>query len=339
MAPTNRRIVLAERPQALPTEANFRLERVPVPDPGDGQVLLRTLVLSLDPYMRGRMSEGESYAPSVAVNAPMVGGTISRVVRSRASGFVAGDLVAAQGGWQDYSVEPTAGLRKLDPAAFPPSLAQGALGMPGLTAYVGLLDIGRPKAGETVVVSAASGAVGSAVGQIAKLKGCRAVGIAGGADKCAYVERELGFDACVDYRAADFKQRLRDAVPNGIDIYFENVGGPVGDACFALLNPFGRMPVCGVIANYNLTGLSDGPDRHAARLRLILIRRLEVRGFIVTDHWHRLDAFLAEAVPWVQSGQLKYREHWVDGLENAPRAFLGLFEGTNFGKLLVRVAE
>ena len=338
MSLANRRIVLASRPSGSPGVENFRLEQSAVPEPAEGEVLLRTLFLSLDPYMRGRMSDAESYATPVALGEPMVGGTVARVVRSRSPRFSEGDIVAANGGWQDYSVEPAAALRRLDPASYPPSLALGVLGMPGLTAYVGLLDIARPQPGETVVVSAASGAVGSAVGQMAKLKGARAIGIAGGAEKCAYVVEQLGFDACIDYRAEDFRARLKAAAPGGIDIYFENVGGAVGDACFALLNNFGRMPVCGTIASYNATAASTAPDRQAQRLRQILVRRQRIQGFIVMDHWDRLPAFLADAVPWVQQGGLKYREDVVEGLENAPSAFLRLFEGANFGKLLVRVA-
>lgn len=339
MSLVNRRIVLASRPQGSPGPENFRLEEAGAAEPGEGEVLLRTLFLSLDPYMRGRMSDADSYATPVGLGEPMVGGTVARVVRSGSPHFREGDIVAANGGWQDYSVEPAGAVRKLDASAYPPSLALGVLGMPGLTAFVGLLDIAKPKPGETVVVSAASGAVGSAVGQMAKLKGARAVGIAGGPDKCAYVVRELGFDACVDYRAEDFTQRLKAAVPDGIDIYFENVGGAVGDACFARLNNFGRMPVCGTIASYNATAGSTAPDRQAQRLRQILVRRQMIQGFIVMDHWGRLPAFLADAVGWVQQGRLKYREDIVDGLENAPAAFLRLFEGANYGKLLVKVAD
>ncbi|HYE51280.1 MAG TPA: NADP-dependent oxidoreductase [Azospirillaceae bacterium] len=334
----NRRIVLASRPVGAPTEENFRLEEAPVPAPGPGEMLLRTVWLSLDPYMRGRMSTAKSYAQPVEIGGVMVAGTVARVVESNADGFAPGDLVLSQSGWQEYAVAGPKAVQKLDPAAFPVSLALGTLGMPGMTAYVGLIDIGEPKEGETVVVSAASGAVGSVVGQLAKARGCRAVGIAGGKAKCDYVTGELGFDACVDYRAPDFKARLREACPAGIDVYFENVGGEVGDACFELLNPFARVPVCGRIANYNDTALPDGPDRLPALMGQVLVRRLKIQGFIVTERWNRYPDFIREVGALVREGRLRYREDVVDGLENAPRAFLGLLQGKNFGKLLVRVS-
>ncbi|MFL5146542.1 MAG: NADP-dependent oxidoreductase, partial [Microvirga sp.] len=249
----NRRIVLASRPVGEPKPTDFRLESAPVPEPGPGQVLLRTLWLSLDPYMRGRMSDAKSYAKPVGIGEVMTGGIVGEVVRSNDPKFAPGDLALGMGGWQEYAVLAGKELRKVDPAATPPSTALGVLGMPGMTAYTGLLNIGQPKPGETVVVAAATGPVGSLVGQIAKLKGCRAVGIAGGADKCRALIEEFGFDAAVDHRAPDFPEKLKAACPKGIDVYFENVGGAVWDAVFPLLNDFARIPVCGLIANYNMT--------------------------------------------------------------------------------------
>ena len=259
--PINHRIVLNSRPVGAPTLDNFRLEEAPIAAPATGEVLLRTLFLSLDPYMRGRMSDGPSYAAPVALGEVMVGSTISRVEASQHPDFKAGDLVLGQSGWQSLALSNGKALSKLDTAMTQPSLALGVLGMPGFTAYMGLLDIGQPQAGETVVVAAASGAVGSVVGQIAKLKGCRVVGIAGGAEKCRYVVSELGFDACIDHRSPDLKQQLAAACPKGIDVYFENVGGAVFDAVLPLLNTRARIPVCGLIANYNDTALPPGPDR------------------------------------------------------------------------------
>ena len=254
---TNTRIVLASRPQGRPKPDDFRIESVAVAEPGEGELLLQILYLSLDPYMRGRMNAAKSYAKPVEIDGVMEGGTVARVVRSRNAGFAEGDIVLSHSGWQGFALSDGVGLRKLDPAAAPLTTALGVLGMPGFTAYAGLLTIGQPKAGETVVVAAASGAVGSAVGQIARIKGARAVGIAGGADKCAFVRQELGFDAVVDHRAENFAEQLKAACPDGIDIYFENVGGPVWDAVFPLLNEFARVPVCGLIAQYNTIATSN----------------------------------------------------------------------------------
>lgn len=329
----NRQILLRSRPEGAPGLDNFELAQSPVPEPGDGEVLMRTRYLSLDPYMRGRMSAAKSYAKPVEVGEPMVGGTVGEIVASRNAKFAAGDIVMGYGGWQDYALSNGAGLRTLDPAAAPVTTALGVLGMPGMTAYVGLLEIGRPRPGETVVVAAASGAVGSVVGQIAKIKGCRAVGIAGGPDKCRYVVQELGFDACVDHRAADFARELKAVCPAGIDVYFENVGGAVQQAVWPLLNDFARIPVCGLIAQYNAATPMPGPDMFS-----VLRKRLTLRGFIVSDFAARQADFLREAGEWARSGRLKYREDVVEGLENAPAAFLGLLQGKNFGKLLVKVA-
>jgi NADPH-dependent curcumin reductase len=333
----NRRIVLASRPAGEPQPTDFRLESAPVPEPQAGQVLLKTVWLSLDPYMRGRMSTAKSYAKPVEIGEVMVGGTVSEVVASRHPDFRVGDVVGGNGGWQEYTVSDGAGLRKLDPAIAPVSTALGVLGMPGMTAYTGLLTIGQPKPGETLVVAAASGPVGSAVGQIAKIKGCRAVGIAGGPDKCRYVLDELGFDAAIDHRSADMADRLKEACPNGIDIYFENVGGAVWDAVFPLLNPFSRIPVCGLVAQYNATGAPEGPDRSAALMRAILTKRLTLRGFIVGDFAAQAPDFARDVSTWVREGRIKYREDVVDGLELAPEAFIGMLKGRNFGKLLVRI--
>ncbi|EKV29222.1 Putative oxidoreductase YncB [Caenispirillum salinarum AK4] len=340
MTVKNRRIVLASRPQGAPTHENFRLEEVDVPSPGPGEMLLRTLWLSLDPYMRGRMSDAPSYTPPVEVDAVMCGGTVCRVEESNLDGFTAGDLVLAYTGWQDYAVSDSTMVQKLDRDMARPSYALGVLGMPGFTAYTGLLDIGRPQPGETVAVAAATGAVGSVVGQIAKMKGCRVIGIAGGAEKCRYATETLGFDACVDHRAKDFAKTLKDTAGEaGIDVYFENVGGKVLDAILPCLNTGARIPLCGLIANYNLTGLPEGPDRTPIFLRNVLVKRLKVQGFIIFDYQPRYPEFLKEMTPWVASGDITYREDVAEGLESAPEAFMGLLEGRNFGKLVVKVAD
>ncbi len=334
----NRRIVLASRPAGKPTPDNFRLEETAVPTPSDGQVLLGIRYLSLDPYMRGRMSAARSYAKPVDVGAVMEGGTVGQVLASRHPDYAAGDLVLSHSGWQTHAVAEGSTLRKLDPAAAPVSTALGVLGMPGFTAYAGLLTIGRPKPGETVVVAAASGPVGSAVGQIARIHGARAVGIAGGVDKCAFV-RELGFDAAVDHRAPDFAAQLAAACPKGIDVYFENVGGAVWDAVFPLLNEFARIPVCGLIAQYNATGDFPGPDRLPVVMRDVLSKSLTLRGFIQREFADQRPAFYREMAGWIAQGRLRYREDIVTGLENAPQAFIGLLEGRNFGKLVIEVAK
>lgn len=336
----NRRIVLAARPQGAPTPQDFRIEETPVPTPGEGQVLLRTLYLSLDPYMRNLMDEiGPGYAPSVPVGEPMVGGTINRVVASSHPRFRTSDLVLGNAGWQDYALSDGQDLLPLGDMERP-SLALGGLGMPAFTAYVGLLDIGQPKPGETVVVAAATGAVGSVVGQIARLKGARVVGIAGGPDKCRYAVEELGFDACIDRRDPQLVERLATACPDGIDVYFENVGGAVFDAVLPLLNIGARVPVCGFIAHYNDDAPPSGPNRLPQVMATLLQKRIRMQGFIILDHYaDRFDAFRREMSEWVNAGKVKPREDMVDGLENAPTAFMGLLEGRNFGKLVVRVAD
>ena len=328
-----RQILLRRRPAGRPSPDDFELVETPNPDVADGEVLRRTIYLSLDPYMRGRMSDAPSYATSIAIGQPIVGHTVSQVVASNNPAFQVGDIVAGYDGWRDHAVSNGTELRTLNPVAPPISTAVGVLGMPGMTAYVGLLDIGQPRAGETVVVSAAAGAVGSIVGQIAKIKGCRAVGVAGSAEKCAYVVDELGFDSCVNYKAADFPAQLTAACPRGIDIYFENVGGAVFLAVLKLLNQNARIPLCGLISDYNATEPARGPN-----LRPLLVKRAMIKGFIVWDHRDRTADFLRDCTTWLFEGRLKYREDIVDGLENAPTAFLKLFDGTNFGKLIVRVS-
>jgi NADPH-dependent curcumin reductase CurA len=330
----NRQIVLKKRPVGMPTPADFALEDGPIPEPADGEVLTRTLWLSLDPYMRGRISDAPSYASPVAVGGVMVGGTVGAVVSSRDPAFSPGEIVLGSGGWRQYAALPGRSLRKLDPALAPVSSALGVLGMPSMTAYVGLLDLGRPREGETVVVSAASGAVGSVVGQIGKIKGCRAVGVAGGPEKCRYVVETLGLDACVDHRAPGLGDALARACPNGVDVYFENVGGAVQEAIWPLLNMFARVPVCGLIAQYNDASPRPGPSMWS-----VLRKRLDVRGFIVSDHADRFKDFQRDMSGWVRQGRVKYREDVVEGLERAPDAFIGLLQGRNFGKLIVRVAS
>jgi len=331
-AVVNRRVILKSRPVGAPKPSDFEITEAPVPAPKEGEMLCRTIYLSLDPYMRGRISGVKSYARGVDPGELMVGGTVSEVVESQHRDFKPGDLVQGYDGWQTHAISSGAGVRTLDPAQVPISTALGVLGMPGMTAYVGLLDIGQPKSGETVVVSAASGAVGAVVGQLAKLHGCRAVGIAGSDDKCDYVVDELGFDACVNYKTEALVPVLSAACPKGIDVYFENVGGTVTEAVMQLLNPFARIPLCGLISMYNATSPSPGPS-----WRALLTNRVLVKGFIVSDHLDRMPAFLEECTRWVREGRLKFREDIVDGLDSAPRAFIGLLEGQNFGKMLVRV--
>src|SRR5882724_5151652 len=329
----NRQIVLRRRPVGMPKPADFDLVEAPRPAPKDGEVLTRTIYLSLDPYMRGRISGAKSYAASVELGQVIVGATVGEVLESKHPGLAKGDIVQGYAGWQSHAVAAGGAVRTLDPKQAPISTALGVLGMPGMTAYVGLLDIGQPKPGETVVVSAASGAVGAVVGQLAKLQGCRAVGVAGSKDKCEYVVNELGFDACVNYKTDALVPALSAACPKGIDVYFENVGGEVTEAVVQLLNPFSRIPLCGLISMYNATSPAPGPS-----WRALLTNRVLVQGFIVSNHLDRMPAFLADCTTWVREGRLKFREDIVDGLDNAPAAFIGLLEGKNFGKMLVRVA-
>ena len=334
---TAQRIVLAARPVGEPKPENFRLEDVAAPSPGPGQMLLRTIWLSLDPYMRGRMSDAASYAAPVQIDHVMEGATVSEVAVSNHPDFKAGDVVLSRVGWQTHAVSDGKGLRKIDAKAAPMSTALGVLGMPGFTAYTGLLDIGKPQPGETVVVAAASGAVGSAVGQIAKIKGARAIGIAGGAEKCKYVKDVLGFDDCLDHRDPAMAAKLAAACPKGIDVYFENVGGKVFEAVLPLFNPFARIPVCGLISQYNAFEEEKGGKAMSFLMRNVLTKRLAIRGFIVSDFAARYNDFSADMTTWFGEGRMKHRETIAEGLANAPRAFMGMLRGENFGKQLVRI--
>jgi len=331
-------IRLAARPHGEPDASTFETVTVDLPDLEEGQVLLRTVYLSLDPYMRGRMSKAKSYAAPLEIGDVIVGGTVCEVEESRNADVPAGSMVLAYTGWQTHAVSDGRGLRVLDPSV-PVSTALGVLGMPGFTAYGGLLEIGRPQEGETVVVAAATGPVGSAVGQIAKVKGARAVGMAGGPDKCRALVEEFGFDAAVDHRSPTFRDDLAAACQNGIDVYFENVGGAVLEAVVPLLNKYARVPVCGLVSGYNATELPEGPDRWGWFMSQVLTRSLTVRGFIQDEfvRSHGRD-FLRDMTTWVADGDVRYREDVVEGLENAPEAFVGMLRGRNFGKQLVKVS-
>ena len=342
----NRKTLLNSRPEGKPTLDDFRLETSDMPHADAGQVLLRNVYLSLDPYMRGRMSDAVSYAAPIAIGEVMGGGTIARVESSSHANFKAGDWVLGMGGWQDYWISDGTALSKLDANMTQPSLYLGVLGMPGFTAYMGLLDIGQPKAGETVVVAAATGAVGAVVGQIAKLKGCRVVGLVGSAKKCRYAVEELGFDACIDHHSANLSQALFAACPKGIDIYFESVGGTIFDAVLPVLNSGARIPLCGLIANYNDAAQGaafdhpDRPDRLAGLMRTLLSKRIKLQGFIIfEDYAPRFGEFSSQMAAWLKDGKIKVREDIQVGLELAPQAFIGLLEGQNFGKLVIRVGE
>ena len=338
-ADINRRIVLAERPVGMPDENTLRLEEARVAQAGAGQMLLRTLWLSLDPYMRGRMNDAKSYAQPVQIGEVMTGQVVAEVVTSDLAGFASGDKVLAMSGWQDYALSDGSGVMHLGPAPENPSWALGILGMPGYTAYAGLLKIGEPKKGETVVVAAAAGPVGATVGQIAKRLGCRVVGIAGGAEKCAHVTGTLGFDACIDHRADDFARQLAAACPDGIDVYFENVGGKVLYAVLPLLNPFARVPVCGVVSWYNLPGLPEGRDHGPQILSTILRMKVKMQGFIIYDSFpaSAYDDFARDMRQWLAEGTMQYREQVAEGLESAPAALNDVLEGRNFGKMVVKV--
>jgi len=332
----NRQVRLAARPVGMPKESDFALAEEPVPEPGPGQALVRVLYLSLDPYMRGRMSAAKSYAPPVAIGGVMTGGAVGEVVRSEAKGLEPGDLVEGMFGWQAYALCRRSEARVLPASAHPPSYALGILGMPGATAYFGLLEVGRPRPGDTVVVSAASGAVGAAVGQIAKIGGCRVVGTVGTDEKAAWVVDELGFDAAINYRSAnDIGAALDEACPAGIDVYFDNVGGPMTDAAMERLAFKARVVVCGCIHHYNLTEPYLGPSH----LRHILVNRARIEGFLVFDWLPRYPEAFARLAAWLDEGRMSYREHVLEGLENAPQGLGMLFEGRNFGKLVVKVAE
>ncbi|MEZ8704799.1 NADP-dependent oxidoreductase [Vibrio alginolyticus] len=338
---TNRRIVLASRPHGAPTQENFRLEEVTKPTPREGEMLLRTVYLSLDPYMRGRMSDAESYADPVAIDDVMVGGTVCQVETSNHPDYEAGEWVLAYTvGWQDYAISTGEMVIKLGKEPQNPSYALGVAGMPGFTAYMGLLDIGQPKPGETIVVAAATGPVGATVGQIGKIKGCRVVGIAGGEEKCRYAKEVLGFDECIDHKAEDFAEQLKNACDKGIDVYFENVGGKVFEAVMPLLNTNARIPLCGLISQYNSTELPEGTDHLPLLMGKLLTKRIKVQGFIIFDDYgHRYGEFAQDINQWLAEGKIQYREHLVQGLDNAPEAFIGLLEGKNFGKLVVQIND
>ena len=328
----NMQVLLASRPVGWVAEENFRIVNTPIPTPAEGQILVRNHYLSLDPYMRGRMNDTKSYAAKQELDQVMVGETVGEVIESSNPRFKAGDIVAGPYGWQQYGCSDGSGVNKVDVSRVPMSAYLGVIGMPGVTAWVGLLDICQPKAGETVVVSAASGAVGSAVGQIAKLKGCRAVGIAGGKEKCGYVVNELGFDACVDYKAGRLNQDLKAATPAGADCYFENVGGEILDAVLRRMNAFSRIAVCGLVSQYNAI-----EPYGVKTFQAILTNRIKVQGFIVSDRKDLRPQAISDLAGWVASGKLKYRETVAQGLENAPKAFIGLLQGRNFGKQLVKL--
>jgi len=331
---THRRVVLVRRPPGEPAESDFRVEEVPMPEPKHGEVLVKVAYLSLDPYQRGRMRDAASYASPVGLGEVMTGGIVGEVVKSNNPRFATGDIVEDRLGWQEYAIGGAATMRKVDPALAPISTANGVLGMPGMTAYFGLLEVGQPKPGETIVVSAASGAVGQVVGQIGKIMGCRVVGVAGGAKKCAFVKDELGFDACVDYKAGnDLDAALRAACPNGIDIYFDNVGGEVSDAVLRNINFCVRVALCGSISQYNATTPPMGPRL----LGTFVGKRVRAQGFIVTDFAGKYEPAMRQMGEWIRSGRLKYREDVVEGIDKAPRAFIGLLRGENFGKMLVKM--
>jgi NADPH-dependent curcumin reductase CurA len=332
----NRQIVLASRPDGEASEENFKLVEAEISRPTPGQMLVRTIYLSLDPYMRGRMNAGPSYAAPVGVNEVMPGQSVCEVIESNIPDFRPGDIILAETGWQDYSLTGAERVQKIDPSIVPSSYSLGVLGMPGLTAYTGLLNIGKPQPGETIVVAAASGAVGSIVGQLGKIKGCRVVGIAGGQEKCSFVKEELGFDTCLDHRQPELNERLKAACPDGIDIYFENVGGAVFDTVLPLLNAFARIPVCGLIAHYNDKELPLGPNRVPLLMRAILAKRLTFRGFIYLDYSSQVPEFLREMQIWLRDGRIKYREDITDGLQHAPRELIRLLKGENFGKKIIR---
>ncbi len=337
MSTMNRQILLAARPAGFPKDSDFKLVESPVPTPGDGQILVRSIYLSVDPYMRGRMNDVKSYAPPVQIDEVMGGGVVAKVVQSNNPVFKEGDIVEGMFGWQDYAVSDGQGVRKIDPALAPISTALGVLGMPGLTAYFGLLEIGNPQPGETVVVSGAAGAVGSLVGQIAKIKGCRAVGIAGGDDKIAYLTDELGLDAAFNYKTeSDYYRKLSELCPRGIDVYFDNVGGAITDAVFRLINTKARISICGQISQYNLEKPEMGPR---LILTMLLVRQARAEGFLVFQFANKYPEGLKQIAKWLKEGKLKYKEDIEQGIENTPAAFMAMLKGRNVGKQLVKVSE
>jgi NADPH-dependent curcumin reductase CurA len=337
---SNRRIVLASRPQGAPSAETFRTEELPVPEPDEGQFLIRTVYLSLDPYMRGRMNDSKSYAEPVGLGEVMVGGTVGRVASSRHPDFKQDDWVLSYSGWQDYALSDGTGITPLGKSPENPSYALGIMGMPGFTAYMGLLDIGKPQPGETIVVAAATGPVGATVGQIGKLKGCRVVGISSGVEKCRHAREMLGFDDCLDRHNPAFADALQQACPTGIDVYFESVGGAVFDAVMPLLNTAARIPVCGLISQYNATQLPAGPDRLSLLMGTILVKRLTVKGFIIFDDYAaHYPVFAKEMGQWLADKKMHYREQLVDGLDHAPQALNDLLDGKTFGKVVIRLGN
>ena len=338
MSTTSRQFTLASRPHGAPTNENFELKNVELPSLKDGEVLLRTIYLSLDPYMRGRMSDAKSYADPVEIGDVMVGATVCQVESSKNDKFSEGEWVLAYTGWQTYAISNGEGLMSLGKEPTNPSYALGIMGMPGFTAYMGLLDIGAPKAGETVVVAAATGPVGATVGQIAKIKGCKVVGVDGGSEKCAHAVEKLGFDACIDHKADDFAEQLEKACDQGIDVYYENVGGKVFDAVLPLLNTSARVPICGLVSQYNATSLPEGPDRLGMLMGQLLTKRIKMQGFIIFDDYgDRYDEFAQDMQKWLQDGKIQYREHLVEGIENTISAFNDMISGKKFGKTVVKI--
>jgi NADPH-dependent curcumin reductase CurA len=333
--PINRQIILASRPKGMPKLSDFILLEASIPVPQEGELLIRTLYISVDPYLRGRMNEGPSYIPAFQLNKPPSSGVIGEVVESKCAGFKAGDLVQGLLEWADYCVTDGKNLEKIDPTFAPITTALGILGMPGLTAYFGLLDIGQPKQGETVVVSGAAGAVGITAGQIAKIKGCRVVGIVGNDTKADYIKQELGFDEAINYHHANYADELRKACPKGVDIYFDNVGGTITDNVLKLINKHARIVLCGQISMYNLEEADTGPRNYM----LLLAKSALLKGFIVFDYSERYPEGIKQMAQWLKEGKIKYRENIVEGLENLPKALLGLFRGENIGKQLVKVSD
>jgi len=332
----NRQFVLASRPAGLPEESNFKMIETPIPELKDGEFLARAMYLSVDPYMRGRISQAKSYAAGVEIGGVMVASGVARVVDSKNENFAAGDIVDVYMGWQEYVVSSGRGVRKLDPAVAPVTTALGVLGATGLTAYFGLLDVCHPKPGETVVVSGAAGAVGSIVGQIANIKGCRTVGIAGGDDKVDWIQKECGYDAAFNYKTTDnYGAKLKELCPKGVDIYFDNVGGAITDAVMMQINTFARLSICGQISQYN----NAKPEMGPRLLGMLIVARAKMQGFLITDYMVHFGEALKEMSGWVREGKIKYREDIVEGFENLPKAFIGLFHGENIGKRIVKVVD
>tara|TARA_A200000113_G_scaffold169683_1_gene154540 strand:+ start:276 stop:1301 length:1026 start_codon:yes stop_codon:yes gene_type:complete len=336
----NKKVILKQRPVGEPKLEDFELFEEDIRDPIDDEVSLKTIYMSLDPYMRGRMNDAKSYAKAVEIGEVMEAGAVSQVIKSKSKNFKEGDFVEGRTGWQDNPTVHENKLRLIDPSMAPLSTAIGVLGMPGTTAYVGMKNFAKPQSGETLVVSAASGAVGGTVGQIGKIHGCRVVGIAGSDEKCQFTKTEYGFDDCLNYKDTNFKENLKNSCPNGVDIYWENVGGISFDAVMPLFNDYARIPVCGLISYYNLNSLKlDGPDRVPLLFRQMLTKRLMYKGFIVFNHYDQRQESIEQLSSWIKDGKLKYKEDFIEGLENASKAFIGLLNGKNFGKLVVKLND